>query len=97
MWLLPSSTRWTKETDMPKKFEPPILKALDDLYEKHRKKIVPLYPVDKKTGKIELPEDIVAELKFLMLVGRKPEALKRVTELTGAGLRTSKDYIDGLQ
>jgi ribosomal protein L7/L12 len=82
---------------MPKKFEPPILKALDDLYEKHRKKVVPLYPVSKKTGKIELPDDIVADLKFLMLVGRKPEALKRVAELTGAGLRTSKDYIDSLQ
>jgi len=82
---------------MPKKFEPPILKALDDLYEKHRKKINPLYPINKKTGKIELPDDIVVDLKFLMLVGRKPEALKRVTELTGAGLRISKDYIDGLQ
>jgi ribosomal protein L7/L12 len=82
---------------MPKKYEPPILKALDDLYEKHRKKVAPLYPVNKKTGKIELPDDIVADLKFLMLVGRKPEALKRVAELTGAGLRISKDYVDGLQ
>ena len=82
---------------MPKKFDPPILKALDELYEKTRKKIKPLYPYDKKTGKIELPEDVVADLKFLLLVGRKPEALKRVTELTGAGLRVSKDYVDGLQ
>jgi ribosomal protein L7/L12 len=82
---------------MPKKSDPSILKVLDDLYEKTRKKVVPLYPVNKKTGKIELPDDIVADLKFLMLVGRKPEALKRVAELTGAGLRISKDYIDGLQ
>jgi hypothetical protein len=82
---------------MPKKFEPPILKALDDLYEKTRKKVDPLYPINKKTGKIELPDDIVADLKFLILVGRKPEALKRVAELTGAGLRISKDYIDSLQ
>jgi len=82
---------------MPKKFEPPILKALDDLYEKTRKKVDPLYPINRKTGKIELPDDIVADLKFLMLVGRKPEALKLVAELTGAGLRISKDYIDGLQ
>jgi hypothetical protein len=81
---------------MPKKYEPPILKALDELYEKTRKKIRPLYPYDKKTGKIDLPDDIVADLKFLMLVGRKPEALKRVAELTGAGLRASKDYIDSL-
>lgn len=82
---------------MPKKFEPPILKALDDLYEKTRKKVDPLYPINKKTGKIELPDDIVADLKFLMLVGRKPEALKRMAEFTGAGLRISKDYIDSLQ
>jgi hypothetical protein len=82
---------------MPKKFEPPILKALDDLYEKTRKKVDPLYPINKKTGKIELPDDIVADLKFLILVGRKPEALKRVAEITGAGLRISKDYIDSLQ
>jgi predicted nuclease of predicted toxin-antitoxin system len=27
----------------------------------------------------------------------EPEALKRVAELTGAGLRISKDYVDGLQ
>ncbi|MBI5954038.1 MAG: hypothetical protein HY865_20470 [Chloroflexi bacterium] len=85
------------EQPMPKKFEPPILKVLDDLYEKTRKKVDPLYPINKKTGKIELPDDIVADLKFLMLVGRKPEALKRVAELTGAGLRISKDYIDSLQ
>ena len=82
---------------MTKKSEPPILKTLNDLYEKTRKKVTPLYPVNKKTGKIELPDDIVADLKFLMLVGRKPEALKRVAELTGAGLRISKDYIDSLQ
>lgn len=26
----------------------------------------------------------------------KPKAVKRVTELTGAGLRVSKDYVDNL-
>jgi ribosomal protein L7/L12 len=82
---------------MPKKSESPILKALDDLYEKHRKKIKPLYPYDKKTGKIELPEDVIADLKFFLLVGNKPAAVKRVAELTGAGLRMSKDFVDGLQ
>ena len=82
---------------MPKKLEPPILKALDELYEKHRKKIRPLYPYDKKTNTIHLPGKIVADLKFLILAGNKVEALKRVAELTGAGLRMSKDYVDGLQ
>lgn len=80
-----------------KKSEPSILKALEDLYEKERKKIVPLYPFDKKIGKIELPEEVIADLKFSLLVGNKPTAVKRVAELTGAGLRLSKDYVDGLQ
>ena len=82
---------------MKKKFEPSILKALDELYEKTRKKITPLYPINKKTGKIELPKDVIADLKFFLLVGNKPAAVKRVAELTGAGLRLSKDYVDGLQ
>jgi hypothetical protein len=85
------------EKNMPKKSEPPILKAIEKLYEKERKKIVPLYPFDKKTGKIELPEDIIADLKFFLLVGNKPAAVKRVAELTGAGLRVSKDYVDNLK
>ena len=82
---------------MPKKSEPPILKAIEELYEKERKKIVPLYPFNKKTGKIEWPEEVLADLKFFLLVGNKPAAVKRVAELTGAGLRLSKDYVDGLQ
>jgi ribosomal protein L7/L12 len=82
---------------MPKKSELPILKALEDLYEKERKKIAPLYPVSKKAGKIELPEDVIADLKYLLLVGNKPAAVKRVCELTGVGLRMSKDFVDSLQ
>ena len=82
---------------MPKKSEPPILHALEKLYEKERKKVTPLYPVNKKTGKIELPEDIIADLKFFLLVGNKPAAVKRVCELTGVGLRVSKDFVDSLQ
>ena len=82
---------------MTKKSESPILKAFDDLYEKTRKKIAPLYPINKKTGKIELPEDVIADLKFFLLVGNKPAAIKRVCELTGVGLRISKDYVDGLK
>jgi ribosomal protein L7/L12 len=82
---------------MPKKSEPLILKAIEELYEKERKEIVPLYPVNKKTGKIELPEDVIADLKLFLLVGNKPAAVKRVAELTGAGLRMSKDFVDSLQ
>jgi ribosomal protein L7/L12 len=82
---------------MPKKSDPPILKVLDELYEKHRKKIKPLYPYDKKTNAIRLPDEVVADLKFLIVAGNKVEALKRVAQLTGAGLRVSKDYVDDLQ
>ena len=82
---------------MTKKSEPPILKALDDLYEKTRKKVTPLYPVNKKTGKIELPDNVITDLKFFLLVGNKPAAVKRVCELTGAGLQVSKNFVDGLQ
>jgi len=60
-------------------------------------KNVPLYHFDRKTGKIELPEGFIAGLKFFMLVGDKPAAVKRVAELTGAGLRMSKDYVDKLK
>ena len=82
---------------MPKKSESPILKTLEDLYEKEREKITPLYPVNKKTGKIELPDEVITDLKFFLLVGNRPAAVKRVCELTGAGLRVSKDYVDDLQ
>ena len=82
---------------MPKKSELPILKVIEELYEKERKKINPLYPYDRKTKTITLPDEILADLKFLLLVGNKVAAVKRVAELTGAGLRMSKDYVDGLQ
>lgn len=82
---------------MPKKSELPILKALDDLYEKARKKVTPLYPVNKKTDKIELSDAVIADLKIFLLVGNKPAAVKRVCELTGVGLRVSKDFVDSLQ
>jgi len=82
---------------MPKKSEPLILQVIEKLYEKERKKIVPVYPVNKKTGKIELPEEVIADLKFFLLAGNKAAAVKRVVELTGATLRMSKDFVDGLQ
>jgi ribosomal protein L7/L12 len=82
---------------MKRKPEPPILKAIEELYDKERNKVMPLYPFDKKTGKIELPEEVIADLKFFLLVGNKPAAIKRVAELTGAGLRVSKDFVDALK
>jgi hypothetical protein len=46
------------------------LAALEKLYEKTRPKIKPRYPYDRKTGVIRLPEEIIAELKFLLAVCR---------------------------
>ncbi len=72
------------------------MKALEDLYEEKREKVKPLYPINKNTGKIELPDEVIADLKFLLLVGNNPAAVKRVCELTGAGLRVSKNFVDSL-
>jgi ribosomal protein L7/L12 len=82
---------------MSKKSEPPILKTLAELNQQERPKIKPAYPFDPKTDEIHLPDEIVADLKFLLLAGNKVAAIKRVAELTGAGLRLSKDYVDALE
>ena len=73
-----------------------LLVLLENTYEKVRKPIMPLYPYDKATGTITLPEKTDGELRKLVVDGKKPEAVKRVTQLTGAGLRASKDYVDNL-
>jgi len=76
--------------------EPPILAWLEEEFAKVRKNVTPLYPYDPKTNSIQLPEDIEKDLRLLVLMGNKVAAVKRVIELTGAGLRVSKDYVDNL-
>lgn len=76
--------------------EPPILQWLEEEFERVRDKTPAPFPYDPKTRKIVLPPEIVSELRHLVLTGQKVEAVKRVTKLTGAGLRVSKDYVDGL-
>ena len=73
-----------------------ILALLEAEFERVRPKVKPIYPYDTKTGKIHLPRNIEQELRQLAWVGNKPKAVKRVARLTGAGLRLSKDYVDGL-
>jgi ribosomal protein L7/L12 len=73
-----------------------LLSLLEELFEKVRKPVVPPYPYDEQTNTITLPAEIEKELRQLVLNGNKPEAVKRVTQLTGAGLRVSKDYVDSL-
>jgi ribosomal protein L7/L12 len=73
-----------------------FLTSLDEAFQKTRKKTVPLYPYNKQTNTIVLPLEIEQTLRDLVLTGKKIEAVKRVTQLTGAGLRVSKDYVDNL-
>jgi len=80
----------------PKRAEPPILATLEEAFAKFRKKVKPPFPYDAKTQVIRLPHTIEEELRHLILTGKKVEAFRLVTELTGAGLRVSKDYVDSL-
>ena len=73
-----------------------FLETLDQEFQRKRKKVKAIYPINKKTNTISLPKNIEAELRTLVVEGNKVKAVKQVTELTGAGLRVSKDYVDGL-
>ena len=80
----------------PKRAEPPILAMLEEAFATFRKKVKPPFPYDAKTQVIRLPHTIEEELRHLILTGKKVEAFRLVTELTGAGLRVSKDDVDSL-
>lgn len=73
-----------------------FLEKLDQAYQAQQNNPNPPYPYDADTNQIELPLHIKQELKHLCQQGEKIQAVKRVTKLTGAGLRISKDYVDGL-
>jgi len=73
-----------------------LLSQLEEEFERVRKPVVAIYPYDRETQTISLPEEFETELRQWILQGQKPKAVKRVTELTGAGLRLAKDYVDGL-
>lgn len=76
--------------------EPLILKLLAAWYDRVRDDIDPPYPYDETTGEVRLPLEIQVELRDLLREDNKPAAVKRVAELTGAGLRGAKDYVDAL-
>jgi len=78
--------------------EPLILRVLENIFEKTRKDkgAVHPYPYEAGTNTIRLPSNIEYDLHDLVQAGNKAEAVKRVTQLTGAGLRVSKDYVDSL-
>ncbi|MCI5159403.1 MAG: hypothetical protein D3906_13415 [Candidatus Electrothrix sp. AUS1_2] len=74
-----------------------ILWGLEKMFEVTKKKVEPKYPYDKETGKITLPAEEESAIKKLAVEGNVPLAVKKVFELTGAGLRISKDYVDTLR
>lgn len=73
-----------------------FLEKLDKIFQARQNNPNPPYPYDKDTNTIKLPKNIEQELSHLLVQGQKVEAVKRVTRLTGAGLRVSKDYVDAL-
>jgi ribosomal protein L7/L12 len=73
-----------------------FLMILDKVFFLARKKVVPLYPYDKRTKVITLPKEVERQLRRLIADGNKVEAVRQMTRLTGAGLRVSKDYVDSL-
>lgn len=46
---------------------------------------------------VPLGGDVPADVQALLAQGQKIEAIKRVRELTGLGLKEAKDYVDALQ
>ena len=74
-----------------------ILWGLEKMSDLTRKRVEPKYPYNKKTGKITLPEEVESEIRQLAEAGKVPLAVQKVLELTGAGLRISKEYVDTLR
>jgi len=58
-------------------------------------KSAPEYLYDEKLG-IQLPPEVEQEIKAMVKVGHKIQAVLKVLNLTKAGLKISKDYVDGL-
>jgi hypothetical protein len=73
-----------------------FLWSLDKLFEITRKRVEPTYPYDRETRKVILPKNIENEIYQMAIKLGKPKAIKKVAELTGAGLRVSKNYVDNL-
>jgi hypothetical protein len=54
------------------------------------------YPYDKTTDTVSLPPEIEKDVLNIALAKGVPKAMQKVMELTGAGLKVSKDYVDSL-
>jgi hypothetical protein len=72
------------------------LVVLKTIFALIRRKGVSPFPYKRTTNTITLPAQIDHALHGLVAVGKHVEAVQRVTRLTGAGLRVSKDDVDQL-
>jgi ribosomal protein L7/L12 len=73
----------------------PLLNQLEKLHEEQRDKSkTPPYPYDEENAIIKIPKHLEKEIKLLVRAGNKVQALRKISELTGASLRVSKDYVD---
>jgi len=57
----------------------------------------PPFPWDEKTNTISLPPDVERKIAQSVVSGDQVGAIKKVMDLTGAGLKVSKDYVDRLK
>ena len=73
-----------------------FLEWLDEEFQSRHNNPNPPYPYNRETKIIKLPIEVEEEIVALLRRGLKVEAVKRVTKLTGAGLRISKDYVDDM-
>jgi len=69
---------------------------LEETFETIRKPTIPLYPYDRLTNTISLPEKVDEEIKHIASTEGLPQAVKKVAYLTGARLGLSKNYVDNL-
>jgi len=53
-------------------------------------------PVAQQHSSADVPEYALAEVSALLAQGDKIEAIKRVRELTGLGLKEAKDYVEAM-
>jgi len=74
----------------------PVLWSLEKVFELTRTQVKPAYPYNAQTQTIVLPLDVQDHLYQRAITGQKPQAIKEVAQLTGAGLRLSKTYVDRL-
>lgn len=82
---------------LPTHLSPDKLNHGEPLFEAERdRSLPPPYSFDRDSNTIRLPQEVEAHFQQLARTGRKIQAIRQVTHLTGAGLRVVKDYVDSL-